>query len=200
MDLRNFINRKISQIPVWLVYIIGFIPLIILFYRGYFNLLGVDPLKVLEHELGEFALKFLVIVLFLTPIRRLFKINLIRFRRCTGLLSFWYAFFHFLVYIMLDQQMNWALIVEDLLKRPYIIVGFLAFLLILPLAATSNNWSIRWLSLSTWIKMHKIVYLASIMAALHYILLVKSWPLEPMIYLALIIFLVVIRFVPKKYF
>lgn len=199
MQIKNKIKRNILSVPVWAVYIIGFFPAIVLFYRAFFNLLGPDPLKILEHELGEYALIFLMILLSFYPLKQFININFIKFRRSIGLLSFWYALLHFLTYIILDQQLIWDLIMLDLVKRPYIIVGFLAFLTLIPLALTSNKWSIKYFGIVTWKKLHMLVYLSAILAALHYILLVKSWPVKPLLYLFFISMLIIIRFITKRF-
>lgn len=174
MNVWHTISRSILTTPVWLVYLIGFIPAVVLFYRALFNILGADPLKTLEHELGEYALIFLIILLSFRPIKKLMNLNLIKFRRSIGLLAFWYAVLHFLTYIILDQQLIWDLLIGDLIKRPYIIVGVFAFLTLVPLALTSNAWSMRRFGKANWKNLHLLVYLSAILAALHYVLDRKS--------------------------
>ena len=166
----------------------------ILFYRAAFNLLGADPLKTLEHDLGEYALIFLIFVLLVNPIKRIFQINLMKFRRSIGLLSFWYVLLHFSTYLILDQQLMWELIIQDVLKRPYIIVGVLGFVVLIPLAVTSNRWSVRVLGSDSWRKLHRLVYLAAFLGVSHYLLLVKSWPIKPLLYFTLVMFLIAFRF------
>ena len=199
MNVWHTISRSVLITPVWLVYLIGFIPAVVLFYRALFNILGADPLKTLEHELGEYALIFLIILLSFRPIKKLMNLNLIKFRRSIGLLAFWYAVLHFLTYIILDQQLIWDLLIGDLIKRPYIIVGVFAFLTLIPLALTSNAWSMRRFGKANWKNLHLLVYLSAILAALHYVLLVKSWPIKPLLYLLVITLLITFRFLLKRF-
>lgn len=199
MNVWHTISRSILTTPVWLVYLIGFIPAVVLFYRALFNILGADPLKTLEHELGEYALIFLIILLSFRPIKKLMNLNLVKFRRSIGLLAFWYAVLHFLTYIILDQQLIWDLLIGDLIKRPYIIVGVFAFLTLVPLALTSNAWSMRRFGKANWKNLHLLVYLSAILAALHYVLLVKSWPIKPLLYLLVITLLITFRFLLKRF-
>ena len=199
MNVWHTISRSILITPVWLIYLIGFIPAVVLFYRALFNILGADPLKTLEHELGEYALIFLIILLSFRPIKKLMNLNLIKFRRSIGLLAFWYAALHFLTYIILDQQLIWDLLIGDLIKRPYIIVGVFAFLTLVPLALTSNAWSMRRFGKANWKNLHLLVYLSAILAALHYVLLVKSWPIKPLLYLLVITLLITFRFLLKRF-
>ncbi|MDG2473711.1 MAG: sulfoxide reductase heme-binding subunit YedZ [Paracoccaceae bacterium] len=173
---------------------IGFIPAINLFHKAWFNLLGADPLKALEHELGEYALILLIFLLSFYPIRKFTGLNLLKFRRSIGLLSFWYVLFHFLTYLILDQQLIWDLIIKDISKRPYIIVGFLSFLILISLALTSNRWSIRYLGSGNWKKLHLLVYLSALLAVSHYLMLVKSWPIKPLLYFLFILLLIIFRF------
>ena len=199
MKVWRIINRSILIIPVWLIYFVGFVPAAILFYRAFFNTLGADPLKTLEHELGEYALIFLIILLFSRPIKKLMSLNLIKFRRSIGLLAFWYAILHFLTYLILDQQLIWDLLIGDLIKRPYIIVGFFSLLTLIPLAVTSNAWSLRRLGMVKWKNLHLLVYLSAILGGLHYVLLVKSWPIKPLLYLLVISLLIAFRFLLKRF-
>ena len=200
MIIPSTVNKVIYSAPIWLIYVIGLIPALILLYGGYNNRLGPDPLKVLEHELGEYALVFLIVVLSFRPLKKLFKINLVRFRRSFGLLSFWYAVLHVLTYLILDQQLMLDLIINDLTKRPYIIIGFFAFLILIPLALTSNNFSVRWLGSKKWRNLHLLVYLAALLAATHYLMLVKSWPIKPIIYLLIVVILIVFRWGSQYFF
>lgn len=176
----------LQRVPVWLVYAVGFVPAVLYFYLGVMDRLGADPLNVLERALGEWALRFLILGLSITPLRQVFGINLLRYRRAVGLLAFYYAGLHLLTYVVLDQGLDWAAIWKDILKRPYITIGMLSFLLLVPLAATSNNASIRRLGSEAWNRLHKLVYVAAAGAAVHYVLLVKSWPKEPLIYAAIV--------------
>jgi methionine sulfoxide reductase heme-binding subunit len=179
-------SDRLQGIPKWLVYAIGLIPAISVFTLGVLDQLGADPMRVLERELGEWALRFLIASLTVTPLRQLAGINLLRYRRAIGLLAFYYVVLHLITYTVLDQGLDWAAIFADIVKRPYITVGMVSFLLLLPLALTSTNAAIRWLGGQRWVRLHKLVYVAAIGAAVHYVLLVKSWPLEPLIYAAIV--------------
>ena len=194
MDIVQIINSRLRKVPAWPLYILGMLPAGFYFYWAVTNQLGADPLKALEFQLGIWALQLLIATLLVTPLRNLLNLNLIKFRRAIGLLAFFYVCLHLMTYLWLDQQWGWAAILKDITKRPYIIIGMLAFLGLVPLAITSNNASIRRLGAAGWKKLHKLVYPVSILAAVHYLLLVKAWPLEPFVYLGIILILVGYRF------
>jgi sulfoxide reductase heme-binding subunit YedZ len=175
------------------IYIVGVVPAVWYFYAGINNQLGADPLNVLERALGLWALRFLVAGLAITPLRRLGGPNFIRYRRAIGLLAFYYAALHLTTYLVLDQGLDLAAIWADIVKRPYITVGMLAFIVLVPLAVTSNGPSIRRLG-ARWNSLHRLVYVAAAAGALHFIMLVKVWPLEPLIYAALVAGLLLFRF------
>lgn len=169
-----------------LLYPIGMIPAVWTFWLGVTDQLGADPMKTLEQSLGLWALRFLIAALAVTPLRRLTGLSLLRYRRAIGLLAFFYAALHLLTYLVLDQGLDLAAIWADILKRPFITVGMAAFLILVPLAVTSNNASIRRLGGAAWSRLHRWVYVASAAAAVHFVMVVKSWPLEPLIYAALV--------------
>jgi sulfoxide reductase heme-binding subunit YedZ len=176
----------LPQVPKIAVYIIGFIPAVWVFYAGITDQLGADPMRYLEQALGLWALRFLVATLAITPLRQLFNINLLRYRRAIGLLAFYYAALHLTTYLVLDQGLDMAAIVADIVKRPYITIGMATFVILLPLAMTSNNAAIRRMGGQAWARLHKLVYVAAVGAVLHYILVVKSWPPEPLVYAAIV--------------
>jgi sulfoxide reductase heme-binding subunit YedZ len=191
-----------AVLPRWLtgtdpvrraIYIAGMMPAVWYFYLGLTDQLGADPQNVLERALGLWALRFLIAALAITPLRRLGGPNLIRYRRAIGLLAFYYAALHLTVYMVLDQGLDLSAIIADIIKRPYITVGMFAFLILVPLAVTSNNTMIRRLSGGAWQKLHRWVYAAAAAAAIHFIMLVKAWPLEPLIYAALVAALLLFR-------
>lgn len=183
--------------PWWLVYGLGLVPGAWVFYLGLTNQLGADPVKVLERELGEWALLLLIAGLAISPLRQTVGLNLLRHRRAIGLLSFYYAGFHLLTYMVLDQALDWGVIWADIVKRPYITVGMVSLLLLLPLALTSSNWAIRSMGATAWSRLHMLVYFAAALGALHYVLLVKAWPLEPLLYAAAVAALLAYRVVRK---
>lgn len=174
------------------LYIVGMMPAVWYFYCGVTDQLGADPQKTLERLLGLWALRFLVAGLAITPLRRLGGPSLIRYRRTIGLLAFYYAALHLTVYTVLDQGLDVAAIWADIVKRPFITVGMLAFSVLVPLAVTSNSRMIRRLG-TRWQKLHRYVYLAAAAAALHFIMLVKSWPAEPLIYAGIVAALLLFR-------
>jgi sulfoxide reductase heme-binding subunit YedZ len=157
--------------------------------------LGADPQKTLERLLGLWALRFLILTLAVTPLRRIGGPNLVRYRRAMGLLVFYYALLHLTVYMVLDQGLDFAAIWADIVKRPYITVGMLSFTILLPLAVTSNNAMIRRLGGAAWGKLHRWIYLAAGAAAVHFVMVVKAWPLEPLVYAAHVALLLIFRLV-----
>lgn len=179
------------------VYLFGLLPAVWTFHLAVTDQLGADSLKVLERSLGLWSLRFLVVGLAISPLRRFANINLIRYRRPVGLLAFAYAVLHVTVYVWMDQGLDVAAIWKDIVKRPYITVGLLAFLILVPLAATSNNFSIRRLG-PAWQRLHRWVYLAAAAAALHFAMLVKSLTAEPLIYAGLVCGLLAVRLLPKQ--
>ena len=185
----------LPQVPKILVYIVGFIPAVWLFYAGITDQLGADPMRYLEQALGLWALRFLIATLTITPLRQLFSVNLLRYRRAIGLLAFYYAALHLITYLVLDQGLDIAAIVADIIKRPYITIGMATFVILVPLAVTSNNAAIRRMGGQAWARLHRLVYLAAIGAVLHYILVVKSWPPEPLVYAAIVAVLLGYRLV-----
>ena len=189
------LNGWLRRIPVWAVYLaLSLLPPILL-YLGLTGGLGIEPIETLEHELGERGLQLLIVGLAITPMRRYLGLNLIKFRRAIGVMTFVYISLHLLVWLVLDVQILneiWA----DILKRPYITIGMLGFVLMIPLAITSNNWSVRRLG-PKWRTLHKLVYGIAILGALHFVLLVKGFQIEPLIYMAVVLGLLALRF-PKK--
>lgn len=195
MSIVQAINSAIRRVPAWPLYVVLVLPGIWVFYQAVNNKLGADPLKALEFQLGLYALQLLVAVLLITPLRNLFNINLIKFRRSIGLMAFFYVLTHFTVYLWLDQQWVWAAIIKDITKRPYIIIGVLSFLALVPLAITSNNASIKRLGAASWKKLHRLVYFAAIGGSIHYVLLRKTWEQEPILYVLVVLALLGYRVV-----
>ena len=179
------------------LYLVGILPAGWTFYLGVTDELGADPMKVLERSLGLWALRFLIASLAITPLRRLTGVSLLRYRRALGLLAFVYACLHLTVYMLLDQGLDMSAIWADIVKRPYITIGMAAFLILLPLAITSNNRMIRRLGPIAWQRLHRWVYLAAVAAAVHFVMVVKAWPLEPLIYAALVALLLGYRLVGR---
>ncbi|MGG7517968.1 protein-methionine-sulfoxide reductase heme-binding subunit MsrQ [Allorhizobium undicola] len=176
---------RIREPSIWALYGLGLLPGLYAFYLGLTNQLGADPVRSFEHDLGIWALRFLCLGLLVTPLRDVARLNLIAYRRALGLIAFYYVLAHFAVYLTLDRGMIFSSIAADIFKRPYIMLGMLAFLLIIPLALTSNRWSIRKLG-PRWITLHKAVYIILPAALLHFILSRKSFTLEPAIYTGIV--------------
>lgn len=185
------LNRTARRLPTWVVYLLGALPGPWLVWQAATGGLGVEPIKALEHALGLYGLQFLIAGLAITPLRRLTGLALIRFRRALGLLAFYYVTLHLLVWLVLDVQVL-AQIWADIVKRPYITVGMAGFLLLLPLAVTSNNRSIRALG-ARWRQLHKLVYPAVLLGAVHFVMLRKGLQIEPLIYLGLVVGLLALR-------
>ncbi|MHA7875005.1 protein-methionine-sulfoxide reductase heme-binding subunit MsrQ [Roseivivax sp.] len=181
----------LRRLPVWVVYLLGALPAPYLFYLGLTGGLGVEPIEALEHEYGLMALQFLIAGLAITPLRRHLGVNLLKFRRALGLLAFLYLMLHLAVWAVLDVQMLSA-VWADILKRPYITVGMAGFLLLLPLALTSNNLSVRRLG-PRWRRLHRLVYPAVLLGALHFVMLRKGLQIEPLLYFAAVAALLALR-------
>jgi sulfoxide reductase heme-binding subunit YedZ len=164
-----------------------------LFYLATTGGLGVEPIKPLEHELGEIAMQLLIIGLCITPLRRFFGINLIKFRRAIGLLAFIYVVLHLGVWVVLDMSLLWPQMWADIWKRPYITIGMVAFVLMVPLAVTSNDASVRRLGAAGWRKLHKLVYPIAVLGAVHFIMVQKVWEIEPVVYLLVVLCILGLR-------
>ncbi len=196
MDVVGPLNSAARRVPTWPLYILCALPPVWFLYQGLTGGLGMEPIKALEHRLGELALQFLVAGLAITPLRRHLGINLIKFRRMMGLAAFFYVSLHLLVWLVLDVQIPsqiWA----DIVKRPYITVGMAAFALLLPLALSSNTWSIRRMG-AKWRQLHKLVYPAVLLGSLHFVMLVKGFQIEPLLYMGAILMLLALRVAPKR--
>lgn len=183
-----------TRFPVWPLYVIGLLPAVWGFWLGATGRLGADPVKTFEIFLGLWAVRFLVLTLAVTPLRDLTGINLVRYRRALGLLCFWYLSFHFAVYLVLDQELALSAVWEDIAKRPFIMLGMAGLALLLPLALTSNNWSVRRLR-KNWTRLHKLVYLATICGAIHFMLSTKVLSVQQLIYLSLLTLLLLYRLI-----
>ncbi|NSY18356.1 protein-methionine-sulfoxide reductase heme-binding subunit MsrQ [Neorhizobium sp. AL 9.2.2] len=190
--------RRYHAASIWALYVVGLCPAAWYFYQAATGGLGFNPVKTFEHLIGIWALRFIILTLAVTPLRDILGINWIRYRRALGLLAFYYVVFHFSVYLLLDLQLNFGAVGSDIVRRPYITIGFACLLLLIPLAVTSNNWSIRKLG-QTWVKMHKLIYLVALGGALHYVLAVKSVTLVPFIHIAAIGLLLAYRPLRKPF-
>jgi len=155
--------------------------------------LGADPQKYIMHQMGLWTLRFLMITLAITPLRKWFNFtSLILFRRMFGLFSMFYATLHLLTYYVLYLDGNIANVVEDIIKRPYITVGFTAYLLLVPMAFTSTKKMMRRLG-KNWQKLHRSIYIVVLLGVIHFIWQVKSDLNEPVMYLLIIMLLLIVR-------
>ena len=187
-------NQKIRWLFKPALFVLALVPLAILIHRGVNNDLGANPVETINRFTGEWVLRFLLITLAVTPLRRLFGWNgLLRYRRMLGLFAFFYVCLHFLSYAWLDQYFVLPDIIKDVAKRPYITVGFACFLMLIPLAATSTNGMVRRLGARRWQRLHQLVYLIGIGGIVHFLWLVKSDITQPVIYGAILALLLGFR-------
>lgn len=164
------------------VFVACLVPLAWLLWDGFHHHLGANPIEKITHRTGGWALKFLLITLAITPLRRMTGWNLIiRVRRMLGLYAFFYACLHFCTWLVFDHFFDPVTIIKDILKRPYITVGFFAFVLLIPLAVTSTNAMMRRLG-SRWAQLHQLVYVIATLGVLHFLWLVKADVREPAVY------------------
>ena len=174
-------------------FLLCLVPLGFLISRGASGALGPNPVEVITHFTGDWTLRLLLVTLAVTPLRRLTgQAWLVRFRRMLGLFAFFYAVLHFTTYLWLDRFFDLGTIAEDVLKRPYITVGFAAFVLMVPLAITSTQDWIRRLG-RRWKRLHRAVYAIGVLGVLHYLWLVKADLLEPAIYAIILAVLLGLR-------
>ncbi|KAF0115154.1 MAG: sulfite oxidase subunit YedZ [Rhodobacteraceae bacterium] len=190
------VNAFARRVPTWVVYVLGLVPLGFLVWGAVFGGLGPDPVKAIERGLGERGLQFLLASLAITPLRRV-GLNLIRFRRALGLLAFLYVALHLTAWVWLDMGLRWSEMAADLTKRPFVIVGMIGFLALLPLAATSWNGAIRRMGAAAWNRLHKLAYLAILAGVVHLALLSKVWTTSVLVYVALGLGLLAVRLLPR---
>jgi len=172
------------KVVVFVACLVPFVSLVVALFAGN---LGPNPIEAITHITGEWGLRFLLLGLVLTPLRWILKSTTpIKFRRMIGLFAFFYVVLHLSAYAVLDQQLNVAAMLEDLFKRPYIIAGFIAAVLLIPLALTSTKGMMRRLG-KRWLTLHKLVYVASIAAVVHFLWLARGDQEEPKIYAAILL-------------
>jgi len=179
--------------PKFWIFGICLFPLVRLIVLGGSGGLGANPIEFITHSTGTWTLTGLMVTLSVTPLRRLTgRAELIRYRRMLGLFTFFYASLHFVTYVWLDQFFDPAAIAKDIIKRPFITVGFAAFVLLIPLAATSTHAMMRRLG-RRWQQLHRLVYLVAMLGVIHYVWLVKKDLTQPLIYGAVLALLLVMR-------
>ena len=175
------------------IFILSLLPIFYIIYQILTNQLGPEPIKDITHHTGKWTLYFIVITLAMTPLKKITKINIwINYRRMFGLFIFFYASVHLMTYIGLDYRFNLKSIGDDIIKKKYIFIGFLAWLLLIPLAVTSNKKMMKILK-DKWKKLHRLIYLISLFGVIHYLWLVKRDLTEPLIFLIIILILLIFR-------
>ncbi|MCF6280653.1 MAG: sulfoxide reductase heme-binding subunit YedZ [Candidatus Polarisedimenticolaceae bacterium] len=178
------------------VFLLCLSPAVWLAWQAFNDQLGANPVEVLTHQSGLWTLRFLLLTLAITPLRTLSGWRYPgRLRRMFGLYTFFYALLHFLIYLALDRALFFDDIWQDIAERPYIMIGFTTFLMLLPLAITSNNRSMKRLG-KRWKQLHRLVYLCGLGGVLHYLWLVKADLLNPAIYLTIFLLLMLLRIKP----
>jgi sulfoxide reductase heme-binding subunit YedZ len=189
--VRAILTSKWTKVVVFLL---CFLPFIGLVDRALHNNLGANPVEFLQHATGDWTLRFLVFTLCITPFRKLLNLpDLIRFRRMLGLFAFFYVCMHFLTYLGPDQSFDLSGMWKDVAKRPFITVGFAAFVSLIPLAITSTAGWIRRIGGKRWQMLHRLIYFAAVCGVVHYYWLVKSDVRKPVFYGALVAILLLWR-------
>ena len=180
-----------------LIFFLCLLPLVLLSTNFYLDELGANPFEVLTRSTGEWTLRFLLLTLAMTPLRQLTGSSWpLRLRRMLGLFSFFYVCVHLMTYIFLDHFFEWDEIIRDIVKRPYITIGILAFALLIPLTATSTKNMMKRLG-RRWKSLHKLIYAIAILGVLHFFLLVKADLREPFIYALILFSLLLVRYKPE---
>lgn len=187
--MRAWILRRISEVlrrvPVWAVWLAGLVPLAWLVWDVATGAVGVDPVRDIEHRLGRTALYLLIASLCVTPLLRLARVNLMRFRRALGLLCFTYAILHVAAWVAMDMGFLWGQMARDVVKRPYLVMGMAAFLMLAALAITSNDASVRRMG-AGWRRLHRLAYTAVLLVMAHWLWALKLWEGKPLAILAFV--------------
>ena len=180
------------------IFTLSLVPFSLIAYKIFFNKLGPEPVKEITHFTGEWTLVFICLTLAMSPLKRItnstFWINI---RRMLGLFVFFYATLHMLTYVVIDYRLDWEQIINDVVKKKYIYIGFSAWLLLLPLAFTSSKKMMTLLK-QNWKKLHRLIYVIAIFGSLHFIWLSKTIFFKPLIYTLIILFLLSLRIKFKK--
>ena len=175
------------------IFFLSSIPFIIIIAKIFLDQLGPEPIKEITHHTGEWTLLFLVFTLSMSPLKRFTNLNIwISIRRMLGLFAFFYASIHMLSYVGLDYRFDFEPLINDVLKKKFVFIGFSAWLLLIPLAITSSDKMVRLLK-QNWKKLHKLIYVISIFGVLHFIWLSKTIFFKPLIFLIILIILLLFR-------
>ena len=187
----SFFSNKWTKVPVFLLCLV---PIGEMSWNSFTGNLTANPVEYFQHTTGDWTLRFLVFTLCISPLRKWLRVpELIRFRRMLGLFAFTYGCLHFLTYLGPDQSFDFAGMLKDVAKRPFVTVGFTAFVLLIPLALTSTAGSIRRLGGRRWQMLHRLVYISAVCGVIHYYWLVKSAVLRPLMYGAIVAVLLLWR-------
>ena len=192
-------TKMMSHIkPVIFVFLL--LPSLFWTYQFVVGGLGVNPIEKLMHNLGELALILIIATLLLSSLTKFKYLRSLQMvRRMIGLFAFYYVSLHLTTYVVLDHYFNWKFLLKDVLKRPFITLGFISFLLLVPLALTSTKTMVRKLTYKVWKNIHKLIYVVAPLATMHFFLLTKADKKEPMIYLLIIFILFVWRIFTKVF-
>jgi sulfoxide reductase heme-binding subunit YedZ len=183
--LRRYYKTLVFFLSLWPLYVIS--------YQIIFNQLGPEPVDRIINHFGEWTLIFILLTLSMTPLKKITKsVEWIKFRRMLGLFTFFYASIHMLSYVGLDYRFDFEPLINDVLKKKFIFIGFSAWLLLIPLAITSSERMVRLLK-QNWKKIHRLIYIIGIFGVLHYIWLSKTIFFKPLIFLILLIILLLFR-------
>ncbi len=189
--MKNYFKPAVFFLSLWPIYIIV--------YQLVYNELGPEPVDRIINHFGEWTLIFVFLTLSMTPLKKITKSSeWIKFRRMLGLFTFFYASIHMLSYVGLDYRFDFKPLVDDVLKKKFIFIGFSAWLLLIPLAITSSDKMVRILK-NNWKKLHKLIYVISIFGVLHFIWLSKTIFFKPLIFLIFLIILLLFRINFKKF-
>ena len=183
--MRRYSKTLVFFLSLWPIYVIS--------YQIIFNQLGPEPVDRIINHFGEWTLIFILLTLSMTPLKKITKsVEWIKFRRMLGLFTFFYASIHMLSYVGLDYRFDFEPLINDVLKKKFIFIGFSAWLLLIPLAVTSSERMVRLLK-QNWKKIHRLIYIIGIFGVLHYIWLSKTIFFKPLIFLVLLIILLLFR-------
>ncbi len=187
-------QQLVSRVLKPAIFIAALVPLALLVWNALTDGLGANPVEAITFKTGDWGLRFLLITLCVTPLRRITGWQwLVRIRRMLGLFAFFYICLHFSTYLVLDAFFDLRYILEDITDRTYITLGFTSFLLLIPLAITSTNAMVRRLGGQRWRRLHRLVYVIAAGGALHFLWLVKADLREPLIYLGILLLLLLAR-------
>ena len=182
------------------IFILSTIPFLVITYNIFFYKLGPEPVKEITHFTGEWALIFICLTLSMSPLKKLTNLNYwVKVRRMLGLFVFFYTSLHLLTYVGIDHRFNWQPILNDVVKKKYIFVGFAAWVLLIPLTITSSQ-KMMLLLKQKWKKLHRLIYVIAILGSLHFIWLSKTIYFKPLFYFVLITILLALRINFKRIF